>query len=162
MSPNPFPSDALTVGGKPTYPRRALLTRSALALLFIGLIALAWQSQALAQTIRSQEETARVVVLEKLSLADGSVSGEIHNLSPRRLRDVQLFIRRTWFWNNEFKPGKDDPGTSVYYTVQGDVPPQGKTGFKYAPSKALPQRSDGYFETTVSIAGFTELIPPPE
>jgi hypothetical protein len=42
------------------------------------------------------------------------------------------------------------------------VPPQGKTGFKYAPSKALPQRSDGYFETTVSIADFTELIPPPE
>jgi hypothetical protein len=81
------------------------------------MLPLSCQNSALAQSIRSHDEAARVVIVDKVLTKDGNVSGEIHNRSSRTLRDVELLIRHTWFWNNEFKPGKDDPGGSVYYTV---------------------------------------------
>jgi hypothetical protein len=128
-------------------------------LLFAGTLVFVWQGPALAQNIRSQDEANRIVAIDKLSVQDGTVAGEIHNRSSRTVRDVQLFIRHTWMWNNEFKPGTDDPGTSTYHTVSGDIPAGGRMPFKYTPSPPLPKRADGYFVTTVLIAGFTEVIP---
>jgi hypothetical protein len=34
--------------------------------------------------------------------------------------------------------------------------------FKFSPSTPLPKLPTGYFETTVKIAGFTEVIPQPK
>lgn len=133
--------------------------RFAAVLLFAPMLPLSWQNAAMAQSIRSHDEAARIVIVDKVLIEDGNLSGEIHNRSSRTLRDVELLIRRTWLWSNEFKPGKDDPGDSVYYTVPGEVPAQGTVRFKYAPATPLPTRSDGYFETTITIAGFKEIIP---
>ncbi|MGH7826050.1 MAG: hypothetical protein ACREQ7_12850 [Candidatus Binatia bacterium] len=130
-----------------------------LVLLLAGLLVLIWQNLARSQMVSSPEETARTIVIDKLSVEDGTVVGEIHNRSSHTLRDVQLFIRHTWLWNDEFNPGKDDPGTSAYHTVPGDIPPGGTTRFKFTPTPPLPKLPTGYFETTVSIAGFTEVIP---
>jgi len=41
------------------------------------------------------DEISRVLVIEKLSVQDGAVSGEVHNLSSRTVHDVQLFIHHT-------------------------------------------------------------------
>jgi hypothetical protein len=97
--------------------------------------------------------------VEKVTVNDGVVSGEVFNRSTRLLRDVQLFIRYTWLWDDELKPGKADPGTSSYYTLQKELPAGGRLPFTFNPSPPLPKASGGHFETTVSIAGFTEVIP---
>ena len=76
------------------------------------------------------------------------------------MRDVQLLIRYVWLWKNEFHPGEDDPGLSVYHTVEGELPPGKSKPITYQPSPPLPARADGYFEAIVSVAGFTEIIPP--
>ncbi|HXG52438.1 MAG TPA: hypothetical protein VNN77_13665 [candidate division Zixibacteria bacterium] len=128
----------------------------------IGLTALllaANPATAVAQAVRSHEDARRIVTIENLSVRDGTVSGEIRNRSPHTVRGVELLIRHTWLWANEFKPGKDDPGTAVYYTVPDEIKPGGTARFNVAPDPPLPRRSNGTYSTTVSIAGFTEVIP---
>lgn len=133
-------------------------SRSAVACL-LGVVILALPSAGSAQQVRTREDLSRVLTVEKLTIVDGAVSGEIYNRSPHAVRDVQLLIRHTWLWDNETKPGKNDPGTSVYQTLSGEIPPGGRLPFKYQPSPPLPKMTGGGFETTVGIAGYTEIIP---
>jgi hypothetical protein len=130
------------------------------ALMWSALFATLLAYSAGAQTVRERAEIAAVLTIEKLSVQDGVAAGEIHNRSPHMVRDVQLFIRYTWLWDEEFKPGKDDPGTSIYYTLPKEIPAGGRLPFSYSPSPPLPKASGGRFETTVAIAGYAEVIPP--
>jgi hypothetical protein len=111
------------------------------------------------QNVRSEEETARIMAIENLAITDGVVSGELRNKSNHAVRDVQLFLRYTWLWEDERHPGKTDPGTSTYYTLKETIQPGAKTNFTYRPSPPLPKISGGRFDTSVTIAGFTEIIP---
>ncbi|HWP24654.1 MAG TPA: hypothetical protein VNM15_10815 [Candidatus Binatia bacterium] len=133
---------------------------SSLAVAFLlGAVILALPSIDSAQQLRTRDDLSRVLTVEKLSVVDGAVSGEIYNRSPHAVRDVQLLIRHTWLWDNEARPGKNDPGTSVYQTLSGEIPPGGRLPFKYQPSPPLPKMAGGQFETTVGIAGYAEIIP---
>src|SRR3972149_937500 len=105
-------------------------------------------NQARAQTVRSRAEAAAVLVLEKLSVRNGAVAGEVYNRSPHLVRDVQLLIRHTWLWNDEFKPGSDDPGISTDYTLPQEIAAGGRLAFDYKPSPPFPKASGGQFETT--------------
>ena len=112
-----------------------------------------------AQNVASQDQAGSVVTIENLSVQDGGVSGAIRNKSPNTVRDVQLFIRYTFLWKNEFHPGKNDPSAGFYQTVSGDIAPGGSLPFNFSPSPPLPKRSDGRFERpSVSVAGFTQVI----
>lgn len=135
-------------------------TRRVIALLVLSLVAIVVGAPhaGLSQAIRTKEETARIVAVEKVSVADGVVSGEVINRSPNVIRDVQLLVRYTWLWDNETKPGKNDPGTSAYYTLPKEIPPDGRLPFTYKPSPPLSKMAGGHFETSVSIGGFTEVI----
>ena len=123
--------------------------------LFVTLLAYSAGSQ----TVRERVEIAAVLAIEKLSVQEGVISGEVYNRSSNTIRDVQLFIRHTWLWDEEFKPGKDDPGTSVYYTLPKEIPAGGRLPFTHSPSPPLPKASGGRFEITVAIAGYAEVIP---
>src|SRR5206468_13113019 len=79
--------------------------------------------------------------------------------SSRTVRDVQLFVRHTWLWDDERHPGKIDPGTSTFHTLQQEIPPGGTARFNLTQSPPLAKTAGGHFVTTVSIAGFTEVIP---
>ena len=127
-------------------------------LIWLLLLATLLSHSAGSQTVRERSEIAPVLAIEKLSVQDGVVAGEILNRSPHMIREVQLFIRYTWLWDEEFKPGKDDPGTSVYYTLPKEIPSGGRLPFTYSPSPPLPKASGGRFETTVAIAGYAEVI----
>ena len=129
------------------------------ALIWSALIAVLFVDSAGSQTVRERAEIAAVLAIEKLSVQEGVVSGEIYNRSSHTIRDVQLFIRHTWLWGEEFKPGKDDPGTAIYFTLPKEIPPGGRLPFTYSPSPPLPKASGGQFETTAAIAGFAEVIP---
>lgn len=111
------------------------------------------------QQVRDRNEVSRLVALEKVSVSDGTVAGEVVNRAPHAVRDVQLFIRYTWLWDSEFKPGKDDPGRSTYHTLVQEIPSGGRSSFTYKPSPSLPKAEGGRFITTVEIAGLTEIIP---
>jgi hypothetical protein len=118
-----------------------------------------WPVTAPAQTLRSREEAARVVTVGEHKIVDGVVSGEVWNRSPHLLRDVQLLIRYTWLWDDERHPGKTDPGTSTYYTLPKEIASGARLPFTFSPSPPLPKVNAGRFQTTVSIAGYTEVIP---
>ena len=87
------------------------------------------------------------------------MSGEVLNKSPNLLRDVQLFIRYTWLWDDEKKPGGSDPSTSTLYTLPKEIPAGGRLPFTFSPAPPLPTGTGGHFETSVNIAGFAEVIP---
>jgi hypothetical protein len=124
-----------------------------------GLILLFLLKSSFAQNVASQNQAGSVVTIENLSAQDGGVSGAIRNKSPNTVRDVQLFIRYTFLWKNEFHPGKESPSAAFYPTVSGDIAPGGSLPFQFTPSPPLPKRADGKFEQpSVSIAGFTQVI----
>jgi len=127
--------------------------------LWLGIVMTVWPQVGRSQAVRSPDEISRVLVIEKLSAQDGAVSGEVHNLSSRTVRDVQLFVRHTWLWDDERHPGKIDPGTSTFQTLQQEIPPGGTARFNFTQSPPLAKSAGGHFVTTVSIAGFTEVIP---
>ena len=109
--------------------------------------------------LASAEQAAQVVTIRNLTIKDGQVSGELVNNSSNTLRDVEVLIRHSWLWKNEFRPPRDDMGVTVYYTVAGEIAPRGSKAFSYQPSPPLPSGTDGSYETAVSIAGYTEIIP---
>jgi hypothetical protein len=129
------------------------------SLLFCAILA-PWPKPSFAQNIASQEQAGSVLAIDKVTVQDGTVTGEIRNTSKNTVRDVQLFIRYSWLWANEFRPGKDNPSEAFYQTVAGEIAPGGSMPFKFTPSSPLPKRSGGKFgPPTVSVAGFTQVIP---
>src|SRR5207344_2363116 len=139
-------------------PIRGLMV---LAFLLSGFINSFWSNPSFSQTVLSQQQAGSVLGVEKVAAqSDGTVTGEIRNNSKNTVRDVQLFIRYTWLWSNEFHPGKDSPSAAFYPTISGEIAPGGSLPFKFTPSPPLPKRSGGKFaQPTVSVAGFTQVIP---
>jgi len=111
------------------------------------------------QSVKTHEDARQVLVLEKVVVKNGTVSGEVINRSPRLVRAVQLFIRYTWLWDAETKPGKQDPSSSFYYTLREEIKPGARIPFMFEPSSPLARNGGGRYETSVSVAGFTEVIP---
>ncbi len=110
-----------------------------------------------AQTLATKGQATGAVIVRNVSMKEGVVTGEVMNSSPRLVRDVRLLIRHTWFWNDERHPGTDSPGRAGYYTVSKDIPTEGRGMFTYRPEPPLPERTDGHFETSAEVVGFTEV-----
>jgi hypothetical protein len=106
--------------------------------------------------IVSPQQAAQVVDVAHVKTRGDTVSGVLINESPQTARDVQLLIRQTWMWKNEWHPGVVSPGRAEFYTVRTTIPPHGTTAFTYN-TEPLPQRTDGHFETHVQVVGFTEV-----
>lgn len=130
--------------------------------MLIGVLVTILPAQAArSQALKSKAEIERVAVVDKLAVRAGVVSGEVLNKSPNLLRDVQLFVRYTWLWEDEKKPGKADPSTSTFYVLPKEIPAGGRLSFTFSPSPPLPKVAGGQFETTVAIAAFAEVIQAP-
>jgi hypothetical protein len=128
--------------------------------LVFGFVLVLSPKPSLSQTVASQEQAGEVLAIVKVTVQDGTVSGEIRNRSKNTVRDVQLFIRYTWLWDDERHPGKDDPSVAFYPTLTGEIASGGALPFKFTPSPSLPKRSDGKFiGPSVTVAGFAQVIP---
>jgi hypothetical protein len=112
-----------------------------------------------ADIVGSAEPVTQSVAVRNVMSQNGVVSGEIVNDSPRTLHDVELLVRHVWHWKNEFRPGDDNPGMASYFPAVKEILPGGSAPFTYTYLSPLPSRADGQFETMVSVAGFTEVIP---
>jgi hypothetical protein len=115
------------------------------------------RATATAATPQIAETADAVATLRNVTVKDGEVAGEVVNNSKTALRDVQLRILYSWRWKNEFRPGKDGPGTAVFMTVDKEIPPGQSARFEYKPSPPLPARKDGYFDVSAKIVGFTQI-----
>jgi hypothetical protein len=129
------------------------------SVMVVAILTMAYGASGFAATVLGGDESSRVVAIRNLAVKEGTVTGDLVNTSPRTLRDVQLLIRHTWLWKNEMHPGEDSASDAVYYTVEGDIPAGGTKPFTYRPASPLPSRPDGSYETSVSVAGYSELIP---
>ena len=105
----------------------------------------------------ASSEAAGIVTLRNVSINDGEVSAEAVNNSSDTLRDIVVEIRYSWRWADEFHPGQDDPGKTVYHTAAKEIPPGGSARFAYTASPPLPARRDGDFVIDVKIAGFERV-----
>jgi len=119
-------------------------------------VAYAMQDAAL-ESVLSAAQAATDVRVTDVRAQDGVVTGTLFNTSRAPVRDIELLIRHTWFWNNERHPGDDNPGRADVYVVRREIPSREQMPFTYQVSPPLPQRADGHFKTTVEIVGFAQV-----
>jgi hypothetical protein len=103
-------------------------------------------------------QLAESVGLENLATQpDGTISATLVNRTGATLRDVRVEVDYAWVWANDFRPGEDSPGRTVYITAPSEIPPHGQAQFNYQPSPPLSSRGDGHFVPVVHIVGFTQI-----
>jgi len=112
----------------------------------------------LASAILHPSGVAPTIVINDLTVREGSVSGVVVNTSSGRIRRVQLLLRQAWLWNDERHPGADSPGRTLPVTLRTDVAPNGSAPFVFQ-TPPLARRFDGRFVTTMDVVGFTEEEP---
>ena len=136
---------------------RATSIRVLFAVCAAGLL-LRGRAQARSDTLVSNDQVAaQVTVRDVRPRAGGVVTGLLVNHTATPLRDVRLLIRYQWVWANERKPGSDNPGRVGYYTVYEELPPEVSVAFTSKPDPPLPKRSDGHFDISVEVVGYTEV-----
>ena len=133
--------------------------RTIVTALFAGMVVLTAPHTVMSQRVASREEIASILSIEKIAVANGIVSGEIHNRGPYSVRELQLLVRYTWLWDDERNPGKIDPGTSAYQTLTTEIRAGGNLTFTFTPSPPLPKASGGRSEISVTVGGFAQVIP---
>ena len=105
------------------------------------------------------KETAdQVLTLEKIAIRDGEVSGELVNRSPLGVYGVELQVLYSWRWNNDFHPGRDDPGRAEYFKIDREISPGQRVPFVHQPSPPLPVRKDGTFDITIKVISFSKIF----
>ena len=134
-------------------------SRTIVTALFVGMVVLTAPHTAMSQRVATREEVASILSTEKIAVANGTVSGEIHNRGPHSVRAVQLLVRYTWLWDDQRNPGKIDPGTSTYYTLATEIRAGGNLPFTFTPSPPLLKASGGRYKITVTVGGFAQIIP---
>jgi hypothetical protein len=117
--------------------------------------------EATGQELVTSGSLAQSVGLANVSINDsGNVTAIIVNRTDLTVRQVKLMINYSWVWSNDFRPGEDSPGRTVYLTAPAEIPPHGQGSFTYQPSPPLSSRSDGHFVPSVHIVGYTRMVPP--
>jgi hypothetical protein len=105
------------------------------------------------------KETAdQVLSLDKIAIRDGEVSGELVNRSPQGVYGVELQVLYSWRWNNDYHPGRDDPGRAEYFKIEREIPPGQRVPFVHTPSPPLPVRKDGTFDITIKVISFSKIF----
>jgi hypothetical protein len=124
------------------------------------LIALSGITAAGAEKLATAEMAAQKIEIRVLDAKKDVISGEVINKSPHPLRDIELLVQYHWLWANEFKPGDDPPGKAAFVKLDQELGPGESAAFKIPVDPPAAARGDGRYMTEVTLAGFTEIIPP--
>jgi hypothetical protein len=135
-----------------------MVTRIWICGALLGILILPLHGATATATVVPSSEAAQTIVINDLTVHEGSVSGTVVNKSPATIRGVELLLRQVWQWKDERHPGADSPGRTLPFTLRGDVAPNASAPFTFQ-TPPLPQRSDGRFVTTMDVTGFTEVGP---
>lgn len=106
-----------------------------------------------------RQDLRQIVDVRDVRAEPDQVSGVLVNLSSKLVRGIRVRIDRSWLWADERHAGgaEESPGRTTIYTVPGEIPPGGHLPFTYRSDTPLPQRSDGRFETSVSVVGLEQV-----
>ena len=116
------------------------------------------QQQAQRLPDQLKETADQVLTLDKIAIRDGEVSGELVNKSPQGVYGVELQVLYSWRWNNDFHPGRDDPGRAEYFKIEREIPPGQRVPFVHKPSPPLPVRKDGTFDISIKVISFSKIF----
>jgi hypothetical protein len=107
--------------------------------------------------VRSQLQ--QIVEVRDVRAEPDQVSGTLVNLSSKSVTEVRIRIDNSWLWADEHRAGgtEESPGRTAVYTVSGEIPPGGHRAFTYRLDSPLPRRSDGRFDTSVSVVGVEQV-----
>jgi hypothetical protein len=108
-------------------------------------------------TMVLSERLHKIVEVRDVRAQPDQVTGVLVSLSSKPVRSIQVRIDRSWLWTNERHPGANNPGSSVVYTVPGEIVPGGRLPFTYRPDALLPERQNGRFETSVSVVSLDQV-----
>ena len=135
------------------------MMRSPLAFVLFAALGLAGITIAAEDTVVPPEQLQKTVDVRDVDAYPDQVSGVLVNVSSKSVRSIRVRIDQPWLWTNERHPGedKDNPGRSHLYTVSGEIPPGGRLPFTYRLDTPLPRRSDGRFETSVSVVSLEQV-----
>jgi hypothetical protein len=125
----------------------------------LSAVPLVWSVESPAQAILDQEQAARTLAIRKLDATASQVSGEVVNMTPHTVREIELWVQYHWLWKNEFKPGSEPPGRTDVVRINQEIAPGRSATFRHTPNPPLPARQDGWFEPEITVAGFTSVIP---
>jgi len=136
-----------------------LIWRASVVIVSFAALGLSGSTAAAEQTkdvVRSHLE--QIVAVRDVRVDSDQVSGVLVNLSNKGVHHVRILVTRSWLWAHERHPGapEDNPGHAAFYTVPGEIPPGGQLSFTHQGTPPLPQRSDGHFETSVSVVGLDQ------
>jgi hypothetical protein len=96
-----------------------------------------------------------IEVRDVQSTATG-VSGLLVNRTCHPIGNVQLTVTDTFVFDDGCDPSPDvDPSRSGRVAVAGAIPPGGSLPFRYERAVVLPDRTDGRFETGVTVSRIT-------
>jgi hypothetical protein len=100
-----------------------------------------------------------IVAVRDVRADRDQVSGVLVNLSDKTVHDIRILVTHSFLWANERHPGEaaDNPGRGAAYAVPGEIPPGGRLSFTYRFDPPLPQRSDGRFQTSVSVVSLERI-----
>lgn len=132
-----------------------LLAAAALLLPLTGVV----PSAAGQELISNGQLDQSLAVRDVMAQPGGTITGTIVNRSGRTVRDVRLMIDYAWVWHNDFRPGENNPGRTVYVTAPAAIPPHGQGTFTYRPPVPLSSEGDGHFVPSIHVVGFTQMIP---
>ncbi|HEV7732750.1 MAG TPA: hypothetical protein VGR62_11335 [Candidatus Binatia bacterium] len=135
------------------------MTKRSIRPLWLTIPALAVTTMVFAADVVPPAHVERMVAVESASRVGDTVTGRLVNRTNDVVTDVQVMIRDTFSWTNERSPGSDDPGQATNAVVKGPIPPGGSVTFELT-EPAPPHRTDGSYETAVSVISFTKLEPP--
>ncbi|MGH7894149.1 MAG: hypothetical protein ACREQL_05725 [Candidatus Binatia bacterium] len=128
----------------------------------VGLVALvlAMPDGPRADEVPPTGSLALLVEVRDVRIGAAAVRGVLVNRTDGKLEDVRLLVQDTFSWTDELHPGADSPGRATYAVVHGPIPPRGEVAFEIR-REALPDRSEGRFETSVTVVGLTRYEPEP-
>jgi hypothetical protein len=113
-----------------------------------------------ADQILPQGAVAQRVTVEDVHRDPDAIRGRIVNHGSTVLTDIQVLATDAFLWTNERHPGDDDPGQAGSVTVAGPLAPGASLPFAVG-LPPRPVRSDGRFDPSATIGGFTETSPTP-
>jgi hypothetical protein len=136
--------------------KRIVLT----AVIVVSLAALGSTLTAAAEdtTLVPEQHLQRIVDVRDVRTEPDQVSATLVNLSSRPVRGVRVRIDRSWLWADERRAGgtEESPERTAIFVVPGEIQPGGHLPFTHPTETPLPQRSDGHFETSVSVVGLEQ------
>jgi hypothetical protein len=134
----------------------SMVTRISILVALLSIFILPVNGSAATGAVVSSSEASQEIVIQNVSVKDGSVSGTVVNNSSKAVRDIELLVRQDWLWNDERNPGMDSPGRVLRVTLRHDIAPHASASFMLQTPPFAP-RSDGRFVTTVEVTGFSEV-----